>query len=542
MDSCPLTSQVSGAFRPERAKQPCSDLALPVLRPRTMSKRFAPTTTIFTSSIALFSLSTLWTGCAGADNSTTIQRRTDSPSNQIEEGPSYWELEEDGWVLAVEDGAFALLEPTNVSCLLSWHPAVGHLVGGIETFFSLYEMPTGTTLSPGIDFEARNSFTGDAARFSALSQAPSSCEAGTTGDFSSANYLANAERDFETLWYWFEHFYPFWDMYGVDRDEQYGSFRSRVNSDTSTAELASVLQGLFAPLDDGHVEIYTWQGGWEGLAEPSLYWSPEQPKVPEVRLQQQFEQQDEVESFELFAAQANQDALDIIVENYLEQVPHSAANGVVSWGKLGNSALGYLAINEMAGILEEGSMPEMLVEVDRIMESVMADLGSVGGMVVDVRRNGGGFDRIALQVASHFARERGVAYRKRTYRDDEPGREQHVFVEPSTGARFEGPVAVLTSDYTISAAEIFAMTMDSLPQVTLIGETTNGALSNTIYRRASGRLVMSLPVELYYDVDGVLREDVGVDPDIVAPMLLLDDRIASKDSALDLAIEHLTPK
>ena len=57
---------------------------------------------------------------------------------------------------------------------------------------------------------------------------------------------------------------------------------------------------------------------------------------------------------------------------------------------------------------------------------------------------------------------------------------QPFHVEPSKRARYVGPVYLLTSDVTLSAAEVFALYMRALPNVVHVGGTTRGAFSDMI--------------------------------------------------------------
>lgn len=64
-------------------------------------------------------------------------------------------------------------------------------------------------------------------------------------------------------------------------------------------------------------------------------------------------------------------------------------------------------------------------------------------------------------LASRLADARGVAFYKATYGGGTPSDEHEIFLEPSAGSRFGGPVAVLTSDDTMSAAEALVMAVTS---------------------------------------------------------------------------------
>jgi C-terminal processing protease CtpA/Prc len=79
----------------------------------------------------------------------------------------------------------------------------------------------------------------------------------------------------------------------------------------------------------------------------------------------------------------------------------------------------------------------------------------------------GGHDAVALAIASRFADRDTEIFTK-----DPPGAETAPYVvslSPSGGARFSGPVAVLTSRNTVSAGEVLALALSTLPNVTVFG-------------------------------------------------------------------------
>ena len=69
------------------------------------------------------------------------------------------------------------------------------------------------------------------------------------------------EENFETLWTTFYNRYPFFDIRGVDWQEQYDRYRPEVTAETTDDELFDILCGLLAPLNDGHVNLTATMSG-----------------------------------------------------------------------------------------------------------------------------------------------------------------------------------------------------------------------------------------------------------------------------------------
>ncbi len=95
--------------------------------------------------------------------------------------------------------------------------------------------------------------------------------------------------------------------------------------------------------------------------------------------------------------------------------------------------------------------------------------------------------------------------------------------EPVTENRFDGPVYVLVSETTASAAEMAADALKASGRATLIGERTAGEmLSQTVFDLPEG-LQLWLPIADYYSIAHGRIEGAGVAPDIAAESDLADD-------------------
>lgn len=99
---------------------------------------------------------------------------------------------------------------------------------------------------------------------------------------------------------------------------------------------------------------------------------------------------------------------------------------------------------------------------------------------------------------------------------------------------FDGPVFVLTSEQTASAAELAADALQSSGRAIVIGEQTAGEmLSQKLYDIDPG-FHLYLPVADYYSAHNGRIEGVGVEPDIAI------DADAAMDEALEEALASVT--
>jgi carboxyl-terminal processing protease len=167
--------------------------------------------------------------------------------------------------------------------------------------------------------------------------------------------------------------------------------------------------------------------------------------------------------------------------------------------------------------------------------------------IIDLRYNGGGSSSIGYRVLAHFIDKpvQGSTWRSRQYIPafEAWGRPQTWYegeadkIEPAAGPHYQGPVYVLTSPSTCSAAEDFLIPLRMLKRVTFVGEPTCGStgqpLAFTIYG-ASARVCTK------WDrfPDGTEFVGVGVVPDVPAARTkqdLVTGRDAVLATALDLA-------
>jgi C-terminal processing protease CtpA/Prc len=91
---------------------------------------------------------------------------------------------------------------------------------------------------------------------------------------------------------------------------------------------------------------------------------------------------------------------------------------------------------------------------------------------------------------------------------------------------FDGPVVVLTSARSISAAEIAADALKSSGRAQVVGEKTPGIVLSSKLFDVPGGFHLRVPIADYYSITGAHLEGAGVMPDVSA----------SADRALEVAL------
>ena len=112
-------------------------------------------------------------------------------------------------------------------------------------------------------------------------------------------------------------------------------------------------------------------------------------------------------------------------------------------------------------------------------------------------------------------------------------------VTPTGPRQFRGPVFVLSNRRSYSTAENFILAMRSLPNVTVIGDTTAAASGARIVRELANGWTYQLPEWIEYTTDHRAYEGIGLAPDGVVKGTLQDSQRAV-DAALEraLALAH----
>ena len=188
-----------------------------------------------------------------------------------------------------------------------------------------------------------------------------------------------------------------------------------------------------------------------------------------------------------------------------------------------DGGIGYLALVSMGGFAE-GEDDDLAV-LDTSLQAILADFRAAGvhGVVIDLSVNSGGYDHLARRLASAFAARPTVLYRKST-RDavDHP----QVLAADAMPAPLAVPVAVLTSNLTVSAAEVATLSLRAIGAQHL-GEPTRGALSDALVKYLPNGARITLSNEIYRDSDGIAWEARGIAPRVARPNLLTEDPLAS---------------
>jgi len=327
------------------------------------------------------------------------------------------------------------------------------------------------------------------------------------------------ESNYVVFWQTFAEHYPFFRLRKMDWAAVDKKFRPQVTSSTSPEDLFRILSAMIEPLHDAHTFI-----GAKSIKERFHGYRTSDPMQ-----------------------QANAKRITEIIETkYIHGGLTYFCNKQLQYGKLADS-IGYLRIHSFSGYSKDDEFMKQLDALESALDDIFKDSAKLTGLVIDVRINTGGSDVFGVSIASRLATKDYLAYTK-VIRNDvraedhrTPGQPVNVHVSSRPG--FRGPVVLLTSADSVSAAETFTMAiLDRQPHVTRIGANTQGVFSDVLGRKLPNGWTFGLPNEIYLTKDGKAFDGPGVPPDIETLIFTPGDLAASRDSALDKALELLAPK
>jgi carboxyl-terminal processing protease len=169
----------------------------------------------------------------------------------------------------------------------------------------------------------------------------------------------------------------------------------------------------------------------------------------------------------------------------------------------------------------EGDDVSSVNDMKKALED-LAKKGPIKGLILDLRDNRGGFLIQAVKVAGIFLKS-GVVVVSKTA----DGKE-HFFRDLDPSCEYSGPLVILTSKVTASAAEIVAQSLKDWGVAIVVGDDrTYGKGSVQMQNVTTSKTDPSLKVTIgrYYSVSGQSPQDVGVKADIVVPSAIFDKKL-----------------
>lgn len=169
----------------------------------------------------------------------------------------------------------------------------------------------------------------------------------------------------------------------------------------------------------------------------------------------------------------------------------------------------------------------------------LEEIGNLRGLILDLRDNTGGFLTQAVKVAGLFISSGIVVISKYS------SGEEHIFRDIDGTAHYKGPLIILTSKETASAAEIVAQSLQDYGKAVIVGDEHTygkGTIQNqTVTSGGSASSFFKVTVGKYYTVSGQTPQLQGVKADIVVPSVIGNEEIGEEYLDQPIAPDTIPP-
>ena len=180
------------------------------------------------------------------------------------------------------------------------------------------------------------------------------------------------------------------------------------------------------------------------------------------------------------------------------------------------------------------TLPSFYADMDRHQKSTTRDVlallkrlkkENIAGLVVDLRKNGGGSLEEALSLTGLFLKSGPIVQTK-----DYNGTIR-ISSDPDSGIAYAGPMVVLTSRQSASASEIFAAALQDYGRAVVVGDKNTfgkgtvqtilpiGRFASLLGSHTDEDGALKLTIQKFYRVAGGSTQLHGVTSDIVLPSL-----------------------
>ena len=352
----------------------------------------------------------------------------------------------------------------------------------------------------------------------------------TTAPFKSRLLGENASKAeiFDAFQALMKEQFAYFDRHGVDWKERVATFRPLALEAHNDEALFKVLTDCLQGLNDPHLTLTA------EIAGKPLRFKGGRFKTQDM-LSLAFSKQTTYATPREFNRFWMNEVKNRVFEKLAPASRSRSCNDFVIRGMLPGN-VGYLFVSAMTGYSEDGANDEETISKE--LDEMSLALRSAKAFIVDVSCNQGGEDRISRLIANRFTDKKRLAYAKTAFgaRGVAP---QPFFIEPIRGKEFSKPVLLLTSDITVSAADIFTICMRTLPHVEHFGRTTRGATSDALPKSLPNGWLMTLSNEIYRDSHGISIETLGVVPRHPLEVFPPDDLFGGHSKAIDAILETL---
>jgi carboxyl-terminal processing protease len=193
-----------------------------------------------------------------------------------------------------------------------------------------------------------------------------------------------------------------------------------------------------------------------------------------------------------------------------------------SYVPFGNGIIGKITLHAFYQGSDVSSEQDIRNAIDALRKQ-----GKLKGLVLDLRENTGGFLSQAVKVAGLFISNGVIVISKYA------SGEKHYYRDVAHSEDYEGPLVVLTSKTTASAAEIVAQALQDYGVALIVGDEQTygkGTIQTQTVTDSQSSSYFKVTVGEYYTVSGKTPQKHGVKADIIVPSRWHNVQIGETDS------------
>jgi carboxyl-terminal processing protease len=185
---------------------------------------------------------------------------------------------------------------------------------------------------------------------------------------------------------------------------------------------------------------------------------------------------------------------------------------------------------------------------DVAKEIIKLKAGNIQGLIIDLRNNGGGSLKEAIDLSGLFIDEGPLALLKSR------NEKIQTLRDINRGTMYDGPLLVMVNNYSASASEFFSAAVQDYNRALIVGSTTYGkgtaqnvlpADTNLFYYKNEKNIstgYVKLTMDKFYRVTGITHQASGIKPDIYLPDLLDKISVVEKDKPYVLQPDSVKKK
>lgn len=295
---------------------------------------------------------------------------------------------------------------------------------------------------------------------------------------------------FMELWEFFDKNYAFFELRAVDWEKERIDGLQNVAAFKNDSLLFEAFCNILKKFNDSHVNLES--------DRLNLYCNS--GKLPDF-----FKEYPSNESFTAFINARDKSLQRLGIDKVIE-----SESKLFQYGANADQKWGYLRIKRFYG--------KQLDKIQAELKYIFNQFESIENLIIDIRTNPGGNDETAILCASPFFKQKEIAFIKKTRNGighEDFSQPDTTYIYPNTEFLVDYKhIYLLTNSASGSSADVYALIMAYLPNLTIVGTNTEGIFSNMLRDTLSNGWRITLSNEKYYSKDMHCYEKIGIPVDI----------------------------